>query len=142
MLDPSMRNEFQLVVLIFTGVLLLLGAVFTSIGVLRSRMTRGWMRTQGQVVSKSGSTWGMASQYPTFRWMAPDGREYSKTSMVRSSLGPRPGTLVPVLFDPRDPSRGMIDSFVQRGTIFSVIGGILLTCGAGLAVVSLVIAFG
>jgi len=45
-------------------------------------------------------------------------------------LGPRPGTHVPVRFDPDDPSRAMIDTYVQSGRILYAIGGALLGWGS------------
>jgi hypothetical protein len=131
-------SDAVLVPLILGGVATLLGLVFTGIGVIRGRMVRDWMPTTGIVVSRrtGRADGGMAAIYPTFRWEDQHGRVHQRTSMVRASLGPRPGTHVPVRFDPDDPSRAMIDTYVQSGRIFYAIGGALL----GLGVVVLLVA--
>ena len=49
--------------------------------------------------------------------------------MATASLGPKPGTQVPVRFDPDEPSRAMIDTYVQGGRILYPIGIFVLTLG-------------
>ena len=71
----------------------------------------------------------MAAIYPTFRWEDQHGVVHQRTSMMRASLGPRPGPQVPVRFDPDDPSRAMIDTYVQSGRILYAIGGAVLVLG-------------
>jgi hypothetical protein len=118
-------SDAVLVPLILGGVATLLGVVFTGIAVIRRRMTRGWTSTTGTVVDRrTGRTdGGMAAIYPTFRWEDQDGRVHQRTSMMRASLGPKPGAQVPVRFDPDEPSRAMIDTYVQSGRILFAIGG-------------------
>ena len=118
-------SEAMLAPLILGGVLTLLGVVFTGIAVIRSRMMRDWTRTTGVVVSRrtGRADGGMAAIYPTFRWEDQQGRVHQRTSMMRASLGPKPGTQIPMRFDPDEPSRAMIDSYVQSGRIFYAIGG-------------------
>lgn len=116
------------IVLIAGGIPLGLGLVFMAIGVLRRRMMRGWVRTTGVVVDKrtGRADGGMPSLYPTFQWQDQDGQVHQRTSMVRQSLGPAPGKQVPIRYDPAEPSRAAVDSFVQNGTIFTVIGSVLV----------------
>ena len=118
-------SEAVLVPLILGGVATLLGVIFTGIAVIRRRMTRDWTPTTGTVVDRrTGRTdGGMAAIYPTFRWEDQDGRVHQRTSMMRASLGPKPGAQVPVRFDPDEPSRAMIDTYVQSGRILFAIGG-------------------
>ena len=118
-------SEAVLVPLIIGGVATLLGVIFTGIAVIRRRMTRDWTPATGTVVDRrTGRTdGGMAAIYPTFRWEDQDGRTHQRTSMMRASLGPRPGAQVPVRFDPDEPSRAMIDTYVQSGRILFAIGG-------------------
>ena len=71
----------------------------------------------------------MTARYPTFRWQDATGVEHRHTSMMGASLGPRPGTLVKVKYDPDNPSRGMIDSAVQSGLLFTVIGVAIAVVG-------------
>ena len=129
------------VALVAGGVPLLLGGVFLAIGLLRVRMTRTWQRTEGIVVDKrtGRADGGMPALYPTVQWQGPDGRVHQQTSSVRQSLGPPPGRRVPLLVDPARPDRAVIDSFVQSGRIFTVIGTVLAAVGilVGAAVLSL-----
>jgi hypothetical protein len=135
-------SESVLVPLILGGVLSLLGAVFTGIATVRSRMMRDWTRTMGVVVSRrtGRADGGMPAIYPTFRWKDHEGRAHQRTSLVRASLGPKPGAHVPVRFDPDDPSRAMIDSFVQSGRIFYAIGGGAAALGLVLLLVAVSVA--
>lgn len=124
----------QLAPLLAGGIGALLGLVFIAIGWLRGRMVRGWTRTTGMIVNRDGSTTGMPALYPTFQWRDQQGQEHRHTSIVRASLGPRPGKLVEVLYDPDEPSRGVINSAVQSGRIFLVIGGLIAGLAIALAV--------
>ncbi|TXL62009.1 DUF3592 domain-containing protein [Aeromicrobium terrae] len=118
-------------ILLITGVPVGLGLVFWTIATLRTRMTRDWVRTTGLVVDRrtGRADGGMPAIYPTFRWQDGHGNVHQRTSSVRASLGPAPGKQVPVLYDPIEPSRGIIDSYVQSGRIFYLVGGILLGLG-------------
>ncbi len=135
-------SEAVLVPLILGGVATLLGVVFTGISVVRRRMTRGWTPTTGTVVDRrTGRTdGGIAAIYPTFRWEDQHGRVHQRTSMMRASLGPRPGAEVPVRFDPDEPSRAMIDTYVQSGRILFAIGGGLLALGVVVLLIAIAVA--
>ncbi|KHL10797.1 uncharacterized protein DUF3592 [Mumia flava] len=110
----------------------LLGTVFVLIGLLRRRMTRAWQPTRGTVVTRDGSVHGLPSGYPTVQWQDTAGRTHRRTSIVRQSFPPRLGTTVPVLYDPDRPDRGVMDTAVQRGTVFVAVG-------AGLLVIALLL---
>ena len=123
-------TDAQLAPLILGGVLTFLGIVFLTIGVLRGRMTRSWKLTTGIIVNRrDGGTSGIPALYPTFRWRDEQGREHQRTSIVRATLGPAPGKLVPVRFDPNSPNRAVIDSTVQSGRVFVIIGICILVLG-------------
>jgi hypothetical protein len=117
-------SEAQLSVIAGGGVVLLLATIFIAIGSIRRRMARNWVTTTGQVINQHGDPLAsrMPARYTTFRWQDASGAEYRRTSNVSTSLGPAPGKLVPVKYDPNDPSRAVIDSFVQGGQIFTTIG--------------------
>ena len=117
-------SEAQLSVLGGAGVVLLLATIFIALGTIRRRMARDWVTTTGQVINQRGDPLAsrMPARYTTFRWRDASGAEYRRTSSVSASLGPAPGKLVPVKYDPNDPSRAVIDSFVQGGQIFTIIG--------------------
>jgi len=87
-------------------------------------MARHWVPTTGQVINQRGGPLAsrLPARYPTFRWRDASGVEHRRTSMVNASFGPGPGKLVPVRYDPDDPSRAVTDSFVQSGKIFTIIG--------------------
>lgn len=113
------------------GGMLGLAAVFFLIAHVRTRMTREWVRTTGVVVDqRSGrADRGMTAIYPTFQWRDQHGDVHQHTSSVRQSLGPSPGTQVPVRYDPQRPQRAMIDSTVQSGRIFYGIAAVLAVLG-------------
>jgi len=139
MTDAQMES---LAPLFIGGVFSLIGLIFLTIGVLRRRMTRTWSRTTGIVVNqRDGSTTGMTARSPTFRWRDQHGTDHQRTSMVYSSLGPAPGTSVPVLFDPDNPSRAVMDTMAQSGRLFVGIGAGLIGFGilVGLALGATVI---
>src|SRR5699024_6939283 len=72
---------------------------------------------------------GIPALYPTFRWQDDAGIVHQRTSMVSASLGPRPGTRLTVLYDPSNPSRAILDTFVQSGRIFYLVGGLIAGIG-------------
>jgi hypothetical protein len=115
------------------GIFCLLGLIFFTIGWLRTRMCKQWVPTTGLIVSMKGTTDGWPDRYPTFTWTGPDGRVYRKTSMVHGGLYRR-GSQVRVLVDPRQPQRAIMDTFVQKGTIFTVIGAMMV--GFGLVILA------
>ena len=127
----SKISEAHQVALLLGGIAVLLGTIFIAIGTIRRKMMRNWVTTTGQVINKRGDplAGGLPARYPTFRWRDSSGVEHRHTSSVGASLGPRPGKLVPVKYDPRNPSRGVIDSSVQSGRIFTVIGIVIAVMG-------------
>lgn len=124
-------SQAQLSVLAGGGVVLLLATIFIALGTIRRRMARDWVTTTGQVINQRGDPLAsrLPARYTTFRWRDASGAEYRRTSSVNASFGPRAGTLVPVKYDPNDPSRAVIDSFVQGGQIFTIIGISLAVVG-------------
>ena len=107
-----------------------LGLVFAVIGWLRIRLVRDWTSTSGLIVDRrTGLPTGMSSGYPTFQWADQSGRRHQRTSAVRQSFAPRPGTRVSVRYDPTQPERAMINTSVQNGTIFLVVGAVLAVVG-------------
>lgn len=113
----------------------LFGGIFVAIGLIRMRMVRGWVSTTGMIVDKGGLLGGVPAQYPTYRWRDATGREHQHTSSVSSSLGPRPGTLVEVRYDPQAPDRGMLTGLVQSGWVFVIVGGVIIAAAVIAAIV-------
>jgi hypothetical protein len=115
-----------------------LGLIFLTIGLLRRRMLRGWVRASGQVIPRGAlSRAGLPARFPTFAWQDQHGVVHSRTSNVRSSFSPAPGTVVPVLYDPTAPHRGVLDTFAQRGSAFTLIGALILVIGVLMAALAL-----
>lgn len=124
-----MTHEQQIVALVCAGILGL-AAIFAGIGWIRMRMMRDWVQTTGQITTKSGGlSEGLPAIYPTFRWQDEAGNEYRRTSNVRASLGPRAGQLIPVRYDPKNPQRAILGTFVQSGKIFVLIGAFIAVMG-------------
>ncbi len=118
-----------------------IGLVFVVVGRVRWRLTRGWVRTTGVVTTRDGAVSGFPSQYPTFMWQDGNGTWHRQRSGMRGGIM-APGRQVPVAYDPMSPSRAMIDTPVQNGRLFAVIGlaVALLGGGLGLGVVAMVAA--
>lgn len=115
--------------IIIGACLVLLGVVFATIGTVRTRRTRGWVRTRGWICGRNGEPAGLPDTYPTFTWLGPDGSVHRRTSSVRGGLY-RKGTEVEVMVDPHDPRRGQLAGPLQGGMFFAVIGWILQALGA------------
>lgn len=126
-------NQYHQLALIVGGGFLLLGLVFFSFGYFRNRMIKGWVATTGTVTKKDGRTSGMPSLYPTFTWTDDTGTQHSRTSQVRASLGPRPGSQVPIRYNPKNPDAAIIDSIAQSGRIFVFIGILIIVLGVFIA---------
>lgn len=129
------------IVLLVGGIPLLIGSVFLAIAAIRGWMTRGWMRTMALVVDRrtGRADGGMPAQYPTFRWKDATGRVHQRTSWVSQSLGPAPGARLPARYDPRNPSRAILDTFTQSGRIFYLIGGVLAGVGVIVGVAAAIV---
>ena len=118
--------------LLFGGILILLGLIFGLIGGLRTSMCKGWVHSTGLIVTRKGATTGWPTDQPTFGWTGPDGHVYRKNSLVRGGFY-RMGSRVPILIHPEQPQRAVIDTFIQKGTIFTVLGVTLGVMGVALA---------
>jgi len=128
-----------MIIVIPAGILTLLGIIFWSIGFFMTRKTRDWEKTTGEIVKKSRWGGGLPDYRPTVRFEAHDGQTYEVMSFINQTPGLLPGRKVPVLYDPYDPYRARIDTFVQSGRIFLIIGNVLL--GLGIAIALIIRAF-
>lgn len=111
------------------GILTLLGSIFLAIGLVRKLPTKHWDETVGQVVKKGKLFPGLPDNSPTFRYRAQDGNTYEKTSWITQRPGISPGKNVPVLYNPDNPERAIINTFAQNGTAFIIIGSVILGIG-------------
>lgn len=126
----------------FGAVFTILGVVFFTFGVLRTRPLKNWEATTGIIIKKElnininlGKLLGDKSfiektpdYYPTFQYVV-GGKTYESTSKVHQEPGFSPGKEVEVLYDPAAPQNAVINSFVQKGTLFTLLGGIFLSIG-------------
>lgn len=132
-------SQGALITLILSGVGLVFGLI--GGGVLRNarEFRRRAQRTRGLVVGLRASSSGDGTvYYPTIRFTTLYGQQVEAETPYGSSPPPaRPGQEVPVLYDPATPTRVRIDSAVGSGTllggIFLVLGIVLFTAGAGVA---------
>jgi hypothetical protein len=120
--------------LFFGGVMCLLGLVFFTIGRLRTSMCKNWVHSTGLIVTRKGATSGWPTDQPTFGWAGPDGHVYRRTSLVKGGFY-RMGSQVPILIHPEQPHRAVVDTFIQKGTIFTVIGSTVGGIGLVMAAV-------
>jgi len=72
----------------------------------------GWLPARGVVVdervSRRGKDPGARPRRPVITFQSVDGREVTFTSRIEAAGMPRPGALVAVYHDPRDPTRACI----------------------------------
>jgi len=95
-----------------------LGIVFASIGwVLGGYPRRGWQRTSGVAVF----SWQLFSGGLKYRWTTPGGEERTSPTYFRTSWL-RDGDPVTVLFNPKRPYRSVLDTPLQNGLAFLIIG--------------------
>jgi hypothetical protein len=118
--------------LLFGGILLLFGLIFGTIGWARTSMCKNWVPSTGVIVTRKGATSGMPTDQPTFGWTGPDGQIYRRTSLVKGGFY-RMGRQVPILVHPEQPHRAVVDTFVQKGTIFIVMGSVFAVMGVAFA---------
>jgi hypothetical protein len=118
--------------LVFGGILFLLGLIFGAIGWVRASMCKSWVHSTGLIVTRKGATTGWPTDQPTIGWTGPDGQVYRRTSQVKGGFY-RMGSQVPILVDPEQPHRAVIDTPLQKGTIFTVMGSTFGVMGVALA---------
>lgn len=125
------------------------GVVFLFMGIIFLLVTRNtvrpekhWLTTTGTIVQKEknyhlslgkifnreGFVSRQPDSVPTFQYEI-DGTEYETTSKVQQTPGFKIGSTVEVLYNPEDPQQAVINSFLQKGSIFNMIGKILTSLG-------------
>lgn len=104
----------------------LLGSIFTGIGLFLKLRTKNWNETEGEIIKKGRFFPSLPDRTPSFRYTANDGETYEKTSRISQSPGISIGKKVTVFYHPEDPRKGALNTFVQNGTLFIIIGGFFL----------------
>jgi hypothetical protein len=121
----------------FTAIFLVIGLGLIGGGIYSFLSTRAFLRqavpAEGAVIDLTAA-WdsedGSYTYYPRVRFRTPDGRAVEFTSDVGSSPPAfEVGEPVRVLFDPANPARARIDSFVQLWLLPLILGGIGLVFG-------------
>src|SRR5699024_2537265 len=111
-----------------------------------------WYRSKGIIVKRENNytinIGGLLNQKnlvesipdrrPTVQYTI-DGVEYEHKSKIGQEPGFKPGTMVNIFYNPDDPEQVVIDSFAQRGTVFLVIGSILLGLGLIITIVMILV---
>lgn len=120
----------------------MLGITFFFIGFFRSRKANYYERATGvivrgkknslleytnfsELVDKLYEGRTIPDRYPTVAYEV-EGKIYTYKSAMSQSPGLRIGTKVDVLYDPYQPEKALIDTFVQRGSLFTLLGSIFL----------------
>lgn len=144
-------DSFTFVLLIFIAIFGLLGLVFFLIGYLRTRKIHYFDRTEGMIIQKErhfklnlfqlSKKQTSIHQEGTYSDENPSvayevgGEKYIHTSSISQQPGIPIGTKVGVYYDPYQPEKAIIDTFVQRGSLFKLLGSIFL----GIAMIGLCI---
>lgn len=135
-------DEHILIVGTIAGPFFLLGVIFFSIGFIRSQIAKKYERTTGVIVRGEKSSFlkhsnfnelidklyegrTVPDKYPTVAYEV-QGTTYTYKSAMSQQPGLPIGTEVDVLFNPNRPEKAMIDTFVQRGSLFTLLGSIFL----------------
>lgn len=133
-------SDVVLIFAIFGAVFFPLGATFFLIGFFRARPIKYYDRTPGVIIRKKRQfSFNLLqpsknnpnkrrlrlNQGPTVLYSV-EGKEYTYTSTMSQNPVLKIGTKVNVFYDRYQPEKAIIDTFVQRGTIFTLIGSIFI----------------
>ncbi len=129
-----------------------MGLIFLLVSRTTVRPTKEWLTATGTIIQKEknytislgkiingeGFVSGAPDRAPTFQYEI-NGVEYETTSKVQQTPGFKIGSTVEILYNPADPQQAVINNFIQKGTIFNLIGKILITLGVILLLIPLFI---
>lgn len=118
---------------------LILGIVFLAMYSRRAKKFNVWSLTTGEIIKKDitinisiGSLINKDSKgsklpdrAPTVSYQVGD-VSYEYTSKIQQSPGLPPGKIVEVFYNPDNPQEAIINTFVQRGSIFKLLGSIFI----------------
>lgn len=90
----------------------------------------------GKIMNREGFAASAPDRAPTFHYEV-NGIEYETTSKVQQSPGFQIGATVEILYNPEDPQQAVINSFLQKGTLFNIIGKIIFSFGLILLLIAL-----
>lgn len=110
-----------------------IGLLFT--GFLRTNRLKKWETTEATVIKSSRGI--LALLTPTVEYEV-NNKNYIYTSNILQLPILSTGSEVTIFYHPTSPNRVVLDTFMQRGEIFKVIGGGFIIIG-GLTIVMLFI---
>lgn len=130
---------FSILVLSFVTI----GTVFFLIGFFRSRPIKYYDQTKGVIIKKERhyviNLRKLIHNEPAREYYTPDvrptvlyevdGEQYTFTSSISQQPGMEIGKEVNVFYDRYEPNKAIIDTFVQRGTLFKLVGTVFLLLG-------------
>lgn len=133
---------FFLFFIIPAVVFLFTGLIFLIVNRNTVRPKKYWLTTEGKIIqreknfnislgriiNREGFVSAQPDRAPTFQYVV-DGVEHETTSKIQQTPGFAIGSTVEVLYHPDDPKQAVINSFIQKGSIFNIIGKILTSIG-------------
>lgn len=108
------RGEF-----IGFSIFMVAAIILILLGFLRRRKVWKWPQVVG--VYDTESKFGLSKPKPTVRYTV-DGKEFRSTSSLGQNYVPRNGRKVGLFYNPNKPEQVIIDSFIQRGDFFLLLG--------------------
>lgn len=112
-----------------------LGLFFT--GYLKTNRLKKWETTEAIVIKGSRGFIGVLT--PTIEYEV-DNKNYIYTSNILQLPILSIGSEVPIFYHPTSPNRVVLDTFMQRGEVFKVIGAGFIVVG-GLTMIMLFVIF-
>ncbi len=135
------------VIILVSSILVLsfvtIGTVFFLIGFFRSRPIKYYDQTKGVIIKKERhyviNLRKLIHNEPAREYYTPDvrptvlyeidGEQYTFTSSLSQQPGMEIGKEVNIFYDRYEPNKAIIDTFVQRGTLFKLVGTVFLLLG-------------
>lgn len=119
---PIILNVFGLMALVF----IILGTAFLIIGTVIRNNSKDWDKTMGIIVNGNAIFKSLPNSYPTAKYTV-EGIEYTHTSNIKQNPRIRTGKKVEILYNPDKPNQARINTAVQNGKVFKIIGTIFLS---------------
>src|SRR5690625_4437474 len=139
--DDTLNNEYFML-LIASFPFFTLGIIFFTIGHLKYRKTLKWPYTEGEVINENEEiksigpliTIKVDDDYPTVRYKV-DNVEYTYRSNVSQKPNLPKGKIVEVFYNPDNPEEAVINTLIQNGGLFRLIGIVLLCITVAIPVI-------
>lgn len=116
-----------------SGGLTAAGGLSLWFGVRRYSRSRSWSAAAGVITGSRMYVGGMEPDtllYPTVRYTTAEGTVHEVASQIGDNMTYyRPGRTMPVRYDPAEPTRMVLDTFAQNGSLAVLVGVLLLLFG-------------